>query len=431
VIIGKTGNLAWALTSGVADTDDIFFSHAEGADGYTYGTQHLKLEKITRALKVKGEADRSVTQVRTRFGPVVISNKDWIFSRKSSYWMREIQAMESVSALYQATTPEQIDKATQTSPMSFNFFWATRTDFGYRYAGAVPIRAMGLDPRLPTPGEPEYDWKGFIPPDQMPHVINPKAGILANWNNKPVSWWPNLDTPVWGRIFRNTAVLEAIDKTKLNEQDVETVAWHIARVDFTWPYFKALVQKTVADFKQKRFIKDPGPITEAMQALGAFDGRLLSGSEGAAVYAAFFDALQEEIFLGTTGNFISMDNFRQVAQPTIMLRALNRQTKVDYLGNRSAEEVVEKAVGVAGERLAKQFGRDLGAWRYAAPSIKWGEEPLVPYSNRGTMIQVIDLATMSGRNIVPPGVAETGAHAFDQVPNARTWVLKPMKTRQP
>jgi penicillin amidase len=430
VIIGKTGVVAWGLTSGVADTDDVFFSKADGVDGYTYGGERLKLQTIEFTLKVKGEADRKVTQTRTRFGPVVIANKNWIFSRASSYWMREMQAYEAVLHLYDAATPEEIDRATEVSPMSFNFFWATRSDFGYRYAGAVPIRAQGLDPRFPTPGEPQYDWKGFIPPSQMPHVVNPKSGLLANWNNKPVSWWPNLDTPVWGRIFRNTALLETLNKPKLNEQDVEHAAWHIARVDFTYPYFKPFIDPVVADFKKRRFVKDPGPISEAMQALGTFEGRTYAGSMGAEVYLAFLDALQEEIFLGTTGNFVSMDNFRQAAQPSVMLAALQRKTKVDYLGSRTAAEVVEAAIGKAGERLAQKYGRDLGKWRYSPGMIRWGDEPPVPYSNRGTMIQIVDLATMSGRNIVPPGVAETGPHAFDQVPLARAWILKPMISRR-
>ncbi|MFI5384957.1 MAG: penicillin acylase family protein [Fimbriimonadales bacterium] len=426
VIIGKTSHLAWGLTSGVADTDDIFFSHADGPDGYTYGTQHLKLRMISRTLKVKGEPDRTVTQTRTRFGPVVIQNKSWIFSRRSSYWMREMQSSESVYSLYSASNPEEIDKATQGSPMSFNFFWATREHFGFRYAGAMPIRASGLDPRLPTPGEPEYDWKGFIPPAQMPHVIDPKSGLLANWNNKPVSWWPNLDTPVWGRIFRNSAVLGALDKPMLNEQDVEMVAWTIARTDFTWPYFKPFVDSFAATPHEQ---DSSSPFREALGLLKTFDGRLMAGSQGAAAYEAFFQALQEQLFLPTVGNLTSMDNFRQAAQPSLVWNALNGKTKVDYLGSRTRDLVVGNALAGAENSLATTMGPRIAEWRYTPPAIKWGDEPPVPYSNRGTMIQVIDLATMYGRNIVPPGVTETGDHAFDQVPSARAWVLKPMRTR--
>lgn len=430
VIIGKTDRLAWALTSGVADTDDIFFSKAEPG-GYEYGGKTEALQTIERLIHVKGEPDRKVVQTRTRFGPVLIANKQWIFSRRSSYWMRELQSTEAIYNLYHATTPAEIDKATQVAPMSFNFFWATPKHTGFRFVGALPIRAPGLDPRFPTPGEPQYEWKGYLSPAQAPHVIDPKSGLLANWNNKPVAWWPNFDTPVWGRIFRNSAVLAALDKKSLNEQDVELVAWTIARQEETWPYFKPFLDSVLGEgFGSST--GDPDAMeryANARVALSLFDGRLMDGSRGAAAYQAFFAALRRQIFLPTTGNFLSEDNFQLIAQPTVMWNALSGKTRVNYLGKRTLYEVVDAAIVDAGKTLADRFGPNPGDWRYAAPSIRWGDEPPVPYSNRGTMIQVIDLSTMSGRNVVPPGVAESGEHALDQVPLARSWLLKPMRSR--
>lgn len=431
VIIGKTKTLTWGLTSGVADIDDIFSSRMDGTDGYMYGNEHRKLERITRTLKVKGAQDVNVSQSRTSFGPVVVSSPSAkaILSRRTSCWMREMQAAIAIYNLYEADTPAKIDAAVQVSPMSFNFFWATSSDFGFRFVGQIPVRSTDIDPRFPTPGEPQYDWKGYIPQDKMPHVINPKSGLLVNWNNKPVNWWPNLDTPVWGRIFRNSSVLEELTKPKLGEHDLEMAAWWIARKEYTYPYFKPIIDKAIEAFSQKRFIRDPGPISEAMTALKSFDGRTTDGSQGAAVYYEFLDALREELFLGTTGNFISMDNFRMATQPTVIWNALNRKTNVDYLAGRNSEAVVEAAIGKAGERLAAKFGRDLKAWRFNAPTIKWGAVTPVPYSDRGTMIQIIDLATMNGRNVVPPGISESGAHASDQIDLARGWTFKRMTNR--
>lgn len=430
VIIGKTDRVAWALTSGVADTDDIFYSKAEPG-GYEYGDKKLGLQTIETTIHVEGEPDRKVAQSRTRFGPVLIANKQWIFSRRSSYWMRELKSTEAIFNLYHAKTPKAIDEATQVAPMSFNFFWATPEHTGFRYVGAFPLRAPGLDPRFPTPGDPQYEWKGYLPPAQAPHVIDPKSGLLANWNNKPVAWWPNFDTPVWGRIFRNSSVLDALDKPILNEQDVELVAWTIARRDETWSYFKPFLDVVL----HSDFGFSTGD-AEAMErylatrtALDSFDGRLMDGSRGAAAYQAFFAALRSQIFLTTTGNFLSDDNFQLICQPTVMWNALRGKTRVNYLGKRTLYEVVDAAIGDATRALTTKFGPDPGSWRYAAPSIRWGDEPPVPYSNRGTMIQVIDLSTMSGRNIVPPGVAESGAHAIDQIPLARSWILKPMRGR--
>jgi len=56
-----------------------------------------------------------------------------------------------------------------------------------------------------------------------------------------------------------------------------------------------------------------------------------------------------------------------------------------------------------------------------------GEVP-IPYSNRGTYIQVVELLPDGpiGRNVLPPGVAQTGPHSRDQVPLSRAWTFKPM-----
>ncbi len=431
VIIGKTKSLAWGLTSGVADTDDIFVSTLTDADHYLDRGSEKQIEKVAFKLSVKGEGDREVTQLRTSYGPVVVLSgaSHAALSRKSSYWMRELQATLAIYNLYSATTPAEIDKAVQVSPMSFNFFWATKDNFGYRFVGHIPQRAKGLDPRLPTPGDGKHDWTGEIPQDAMPHAMNPTAGLLANWNNKPADWWPNLDTPVWGRIFRNSAVLAQLEKPILQEHDLEMAAWWIARTDYTYPYFSDLISRARENFAKKRFIKDPGPIVEAMAALKTYDGRNVDGSQGALVYAETMNAIRELLFLPVTGNFLSNDNFQLVTQPTVIWNALNRKTTIDYLAGRKPEDLMEQAIGIAGERLAARLGRSLEAWRYLAPSIKWGDEPPVPYSDRGTMIQIIDLSTMTGRNVVPPGVAESGPHAFDQVPLARAWTYKLMKNR--
>jgi acyl-homoserine lactone acylase PvdQ len=42
-----------------------------------------------------------------------------------------------------------------------------------------------VDPRLPTKGTGEYEWKGFLPPSRHPQVVDPASGVLVNWNNRP------------------------------------------------------------------------------------------------------------------------------------------------------------------------------------------------------------------------------------------------------
>jgi hypothetical protein len=52
-------------------------------------------------------------------------------------------------------------------------------------AGKLPIRPKGVDPRLPTVGTGEYEWKGFLAPSKHPFQSDPANGALVNWNNRP------------------------------------------------------------------------------------------------------------------------------------------------------------------------------------------------------------------------------------------------------
>jgi penicillin amidase len=293
--------------------------------------------------------------------------------------------------------------------MNFNFFCVSRSgDIGYRFAGLVPVRAAGVDPRFPTPGAPEYAWQGFIPPAQMPHALNPSAGFMANWNNKPVGWWPNGDSPVWGPLFRNSAVLDTLGKRTLDIQDLEMTAWTIARTDENWPYLRPYLERAMAGFPEDR-----------LEPISGFDGRLVDGSRQAATYLRFVSALRSELFAGTTGTFLSPDYFSLVIQPSVIWRALRGETKINFLAGRRLDAVLHTA-------LEKALSGPATAYKAGGITVP-GQTP-IPYSDRGTYIQLIEALRdgMSGRNVVTPGVAETGPNSFNQVPLARAWLYKPM-----
>jgi len=207
----------------------------------------------------------------------------------------------------------------------------------------------------------------------------------------------------------------------LTAQDLELAIWNIARLDPDAKYFVPFCQ----------FIHAPSDLPNGAVAetyLKAFDGRLLDGSLSATIFLNFISALRNELFLSTTGNFVSPDLFQLAAQPSFMLKALQKKTIVDYLGKRTANAVVQAAFETAVRNLNRTKGTDLSLWRYSPGGIAVPNQTPIPYSNRGSYIQVIEmLKEPIGRNILTPGVSESGDHAFDQVPLARAWLFKAMK----
>lgn len=425
VVIGHNARLAWGLTSGVADTDDVFCFKAVGPDGYLKDGEKKQLATVTHTLRVKGGTTETVVQKRTEEGVVVLEAKGHLFAVRSASWMRELESLQAVYALLDVQSSRDIDRALSSATVNFNFFFAfSNGDIGYRYLGLLPDRPENTDPRLPLMGSKANDWKGYLQPSQLPRVTNPKGGLIANWNNKPATWFANGDTPAWGRLFRVEALTRALDKSRLAAADLESAIWTIARVEPFAPSFMPIVKAGLRDQEYAGVGKD------ASAYLRAFDGRMVDGSPSATVFNEFFDALRSELFLPTTGNFLMPSVFRLAAQPSVMLAALQGTTSVKYLKERTAEDVVRAAFGKAASALEARLGSDPGLWGFVPGGIPVPGEAPIPYGNRGTYIQLVELRTVPrGRSVLPPGVAESGPHSKDQVPLSRAWTFKPMRVR--
>jgi len=384
VLVGTTPNIAWGLTTGVADTEDMVVVRDQ-----------QKLTKTPRMLRVKGRADETVDRWTLGMDPVVLKRDGFAIVQKSAFRNAELQSSAALDSAWRARNGNEFDRALRKTTLNFNAFWATRDGhIGWRYCGEYPLRKSGIDPRLPI--EEAQTWTTVATPDQMPHVIDPPSGILFNWNNRPTAWWPNSDTPAWGSIFRNSELKSALGPAPYTIQRLERATWQIARTDETWPSF--------------------APFTKSDPKLKAFDGWLLDGSDVAPYYRAWLDRLRRDLFVDTTGDFLGESNFRLVAQPSVILRALTGRTKVDYRGGRDVPAMATKA-------LAEQEFRPYQSGRIPSP-----DQIPVPYSNRGTYIQLVQLGPsgVTGRNVAPPGIRESGEHAADQANLARTWTYRRM-----
>ncbi len=405
ILVGATPDLAWGVTTGVADVEDVYAVKLDNSGSYEWNGKALKPERSTIPILVKDGSETETTRLSTALGTVAFQptrgdGKSVLFVKRRAYERKEVQSLEGLFALYDAKSKGQIETGLRRVTMNFNFFVALKSgEIGWRYTGSVPVRSKNVDPRLPVPATVENDWRGMIAFEQMPHVWNPKGGLIANWNNKPVSWWPNLDTPVWGSIFRNRILLDELTAEKLGAEDAERAIFAIARKAETYPYFSA-------------FLKD-------VPELAGYDGSLLDGSSRSLLYALFEEKLRSLVFTPTTGGFASPSNFRLVAGNSVLYKALAGKTKINYLDGRSSADVIKNAMGQGRAELKER--------KFASGTIPVPGQPGIPYRDRGTYIQVIELGdVIRGRNVLPPGVAERGPHAVSQSQLSRDWTYKAM-----
>ena len=239
--MGRTNELAYTVTSGIDDLVDTYVETLSSADYHLYrhDGQWLRMDCRTETFLVRMQptsmpdalqsdpqgflgldpADplrpkpplRPVVQelCRTIHGPVffIDTANGVAFSHRKSHWGLEMRAAASWLRLGQKHSIAAVDAELEGFPMTFNFQYASNENGGriaYFHRGKIPLRPAGIDPRLPLPGDGSAEWTGFIADADMPKVIDPHQGFIANWNNKPIHGWGEAgeQRELWGTRHR-------------------------------------------------------------------------------------------------------------------------------------------------------------------------------------------------------------------------------------
>jgi hypothetical protein len=101
-----------------------------------------------------------------------------------------------------ADTTESFFEAANKFGFTFNWGYANREGIGYYASGYLPVRAAGLDRRLPTLGTGEYEWQGFLELADKPHAAAGPDDRLVNWNNQSAPGFMHGDSTLFGSVHR-------------------------------------------------------------------------------------------------------------------------------------------------------------------------------------------------------------------------------------
>jgi len=231
VIIGHNARLGWGLTNVGTDVQDFFVERLnEARTHYRVGEEWVPLKVTRHEIHVAGRSDSSIFEVRsTRHGPVQNAARwreqypgdsanyarldDTVLALKWDV-LREGTSASAFDGLARATNwPEFLAAVRQFSAPAQNFVYAdVDGNIGYAMSGLVPIRRES-DGSMPVPGWPrDADWQGWIPPQQLPAMLNPPSGQIVTANNQIDV--PFLVTRDWVAPFRAQRITELLGDRK-------------------------------------------------------------------------------------------------------------------------------------------------------------------------------------------------------------------------
>jgi acyl-homoserine lactone acylase PvdQ len=227
MLIGRGPDFAWSLTSAGSDTNDQFVETLCGGSDrkYLYKGKCREMGHIDAgSIAGVGEVSYDTTVHGPVLGYATSGGKKVAISFKRSSHGRDIlwQLMFRRMTDGKVTGLRSFYDAAATSPFTFNVGYVDDKNIATYSAGRLPMRDPRVDPRLPTIGTGQYEWKGFLKPLAHPHEANPASGALVNWNNKPAPGFGSSDSEwTYGSIQRVEMLNAGI--TKLQHHDLASV----------------------------------------------------------------------------------------------------------------------------------------------------------------------------------------------------------------
>ena len=190
ILIGRTKDYAWSLTSAGHDIRDVFAERLCNLDGSpaTRASNHYRYNGECRAFDDVNAGTLNGTPLRYKssiHGPVIatatIDGKPYALSRKRSTFGRDGLNLAALKDMTEgkASTPQKFWSAANQFGFTFNWAYASRKTTAFFTSGRLPRRSAGLDRRLPTLGNGNFEWRGFLREDEHPHDVGGPNGAAA------------------------------------------------------------------------------------------------------------------------------------------------------------------------------------------------------------------------------------------------------------
>lgn len=251
VIIGQNDHMAWSFTSIMSDDTDFFLEQQDPEDRGRYVVDSLSngeiayesFEKVREIIKVKDGDDRSIEIRYTQHGPVISDIypvPELTGNKLISMQWTGFERTNEMKSLYNINWAENFQDFKDALPTfgvpGLNFMYGDVEGNIAMYSVAkLPIRT-GDPITLRAGWDPDQNWKGFIPFDELPRVINPEDGWIANANNKlTTDGYPYYIATFWEPPSR----IERIEQILLNNDN------------FTYRDFESLQNDSYSNFAAK------------------------------------------------------------------------------------------------------------------------------------------------------------------------------------
>ena len=433
ILIGRTKDYAWSLTSAGHDVRDVYAEELCETDGsaptrasaaYIFNGKCNPMDTFNAGTLGTTPLIYHVTIHGPVFATATAKGKLYALSRRRSTFGRDALNLGALKDMTEgkAFNPSRFYRTANQFGFTFNWAYVSRKATAYFSSAYLPKRPPGLDRRLPTLGTGQYEWIGFLTQKKHPHDTSGPGGLLLNWNNRSAPGFMHGDDEPYGSVQRVEMFNRWPAKAQITDnvgimnraatQDVRSPVWPVVSrvlhttaaqqtprdqqvVNILDDWFNRDAPRLDAD--NDTFYDEPGPGGVIMDAPGPviMDAlwRPIANAVMSPVFGSLINALDNVRDLdGLEGeSYVDKDLRTLLGDPVI------GPFNLSYCGLGSLPQCATslwQAVHDTADALATQQGQaDPALWR--GPAARSGFVPGVlpntfPFTNRPTFQQVLE-----------------------------------------
>jgi len=379
IVLGHNTNLAWGFTTTGSDTQDLFVERLDPDDSGRYLTPDgsAAFDVREEVIAVSGGEPTTLTVRSTRHGPVIsdllpeaaaTAGDDQVLALAWPALEDDDLSIQALFRLMQAADQASFVAALRDvgAPQQNVLFADAAGRIGLYVPGRVPIRRNG-DGRWPVPGwSGEYDWIGWIPFEDLPHVLDPPDGALFNANNRVVGEdYPHLIAVDWEASHRARRIAELLP----GAHDLESFA--AMQADQLSMLARDLLPRLL------EVAPSDGRAAEATARLAAWDRIMRADAAAPLIFSAWYRELERLIYADELGPLF--DGSRRI-RPEFIQHVLEERPvwcdDVDTEPRETCDQTIARALDLALADLKARFGGDPGDWRWGEAHFAWMAHPV-------------------------------------------------------
>ena len=382
IICGHNDSIAWGMTNTYVDNLDFYEEKINPADSsqYEYQGEWKKFNVVIEKIKIK---EGKVVEKELKFshrGAVVSGVKDFPGKTVSMHWVGDefSNEMQTIYSLNRAGNWIDFTVALRTfQAIAQNIVYAdVKGNIGLYCAGGVPIRQRDAVIAVLPGWTDEYDWKGYVPFEELPHFYNPANGVVLSANNKTtgndypyhIGTWYSLP----GRYERIQEMLAGKDKFSVDDFKAMQLDQYSKMAEL---YMPALIQVIQNDTGFNETQK------QAANALRQWDFVMKADAAAPLLFECIYLQTMQNLYSDEMGKDL-VSKFKEISQVSristeqIWLNGSSLWTDdIKTPGvTESFSDILLKSFAEIVDSLDNQFGPDVDKWQ-------WGDRHQVTISH--------------------------------------------------